>query len=92
MKGYDPANVIPGEVNTKKFECVIPLKENTAKLWRAAITKTYNDIVTERKGNGETQERRNSVLERRQSIATNVQKRNSGLGLTENDFEQSPLQ
>ena len=92
MKGYDPANIIPGELNTKKFECLIPLAENTAKLWRDAITKTYNDIVTETKEDGEKPEKRNSVLERRKSIAINAQKRNCGteLGLsnTEADFKQ----
>ena len=62
------ADVLPGEVNTKKFEFLIPLKEDSAKLWRMAITKTYKDIVTEPREKCNIAERRFSVIERRNSI------------------------
>ena len=88
LRGYDPAKIIPGKISTEKYECVIPLEENSAKFWRAAITKMYNDIVTESKGGDEKKERRNSVLERRKSMATNVRKHSIELGITEKDFER----
>ena len=56
LRGYDPAKIIPGKISTEKYECVIPLEENSAKFWRAAITKMYNDIVTESKGGDEKKE------------------------------------
>ena len=75
--------MIPGKVNIQKFEFVIPLEANTAKLWRTVITKAYHDnMFTEPIGNVENKERRNSVLERRKRIASDVQQRNSGLGQT----------
>lgn len=68
LKDMKRADVLPGEVNTKKFEFVIPLKEGSAKLWRKAITKTYKDIVTEPREKLNIKERRFSVIERRGSI------------------------
>ena len=60
-----------------KFEILIPLQDNTAHLWKMAITKTYKDIITEPRGKGEIGERRFSVIERRNSIVSSL--RSSGL-------------
>ena len=87
MRGYDPGKIIPGEMHTEKYECVIPIEENTAKLWRAAIAKKYKDVVTEHKVGNEKKERRHSVLERRKSIATNVRKHSKELVINEKDME-----
>ena len=69
MKDLKRTDVLPGEVNAKKFEFLIPLKEDSAKLWRMAITKTYKEIVTEPREKRNLTERRFSVIERRNSIA-----------------------
>ena len=68
MKDLKRTDVLPGEVNAKKFEFLIPLKEDSAKLWRMAITKGYKDIVTEPKEKCNIAERCFSVSERRNSI------------------------
>ena len=50
---------------------LIPLEDNTANLWREAITKTYRDIITEPRERKAESERRLSVLERRSSLVRN---------------------
>ena len=55
LRGYDPATVVPGNINTEKFECLVHLEENTAKLWKDVIAKTYSDIVVEKTGSKDKQ-------------------------------------
>ena len=69
LRDLKRADVLPGEVKTTKFEFLIPIKEDSAKLWRMAITKTYKDIVTEPREKRNLAERRFSVIARRNSIA-----------------------
>ena len=68
LRDLKRADVLPGKVNTKKFEFLIPLEEGSTKLWKMAITKTYKDIVTEPREKCNITERRFSVIERRHSI------------------------
>ena len=88
LRGYDPATVVPGNINTEKFECLVHLEENTAKLWKDVIAKTYSDIVVEKTGSKDKQEKRNSVLERRKSVASDAKKRNSVEGLNDEDLKK----
>ena len=69
LRDLNRLDVLPGEIKTTKFEFLIPLKEDSAKLWRMAITKTYKEIVTEPREKRNLTERRFSVIERRNSIA-----------------------
>ena len=69
LRDLKRSDVLPGEVKTSKFEFLIPIKKDSAILWRMAITKTYKDIVTEPKEKRNLAERRLSVIERRNSIA-----------------------
>ena len=68
LRGFDPSKIIPGKIIPERFECVIPLEQNTAELWKDAISKMYNDPVTEKQGEEQQRERRNSVIERRKSM------------------------
>ena len=88
LRGYDPATVVPGNINTEKFECLVHLEENTAKLWKDVIAKTYSNIVVEKTGSKDKQEKRNSVLERRKSVASDAKKRNSVEGLNDEDLKK----
>ena len=42
-----PSSLVPGQVDTARYEVVVPLREGTAGLWRKVITNTYSDVVTE---------------------------------------------
>ena len=50
------AEVLPGEVNNKRFEFVIPLKEGSAPLWRKSLKQTYPNIIV-------GAQRKNSVVD-----------------------------
>ena len=39
------AEIFPGEMNNKKFECVIPLKESSAAIWRKSLKQTYPNVI-----------------------------------------------
>ena len=41
----DMAEIFPGEMNNKKFECVIPLKESSAAIWRKSLKQTYPNVI-----------------------------------------------
>ena len=87
LKDLKLSEVIPGNINTTKHEILVPLKENTAHLWRIVITKTYKDIITEPRERGDISERRFSVIERRNSVASclrssGLRRRNGGVGLS----------
>ena len=69
LRDLKRADVLPGEVKTTKLEFLIPIKEDFAKLWRMAISKTYKDIVIEPREKRNLTERRFSVIERMNSIA-----------------------
>ena len=76
------SSIIPGQVDNKRYEVLVPLEEGTAHLWRQVITNTFSDLVKEpREGRNVMS---NSVIERRYSIATsnllNRQERDPGPG------------
>ena len=61
------SSIIPGQVDTRRYEVLVPLQEGTAHLWRQVVTNTFSDLVKEpREGSNVS----NSVIERRYSIAT----------------------
>ena len=61
------SSIIPGQVDTSRYEVLVPLEEGTAHLWRQVVTNTFSDLVREpREGRNVS----NSVIERRYSIAT----------------------
>ena len=75
------SSIIPGQVDTSRYEVLVPLEEGTAHLWRQVVTNTFSDLVREpREGRNVS----NSVIERRYSIATsnllNRQERDPGQG------------
>ena len=62
------SSIIPGQVDTRRYEVLVPLEEGTAHLWRQVVTNTFSDLVREpREGRNVMS---NSVIERRYSIAT----------------------
>ena len=62
------SSIIPGQVDTSRYEVLVPLEEGTAHLWRQVVTNTFTDLVREPRGEGRNLS--NSVIERRYSIAT----------------------
>ena len=76
------SSIIPGQVDNRRYEVLVPLEEGTAHLWRQVVTNTFSDLVREpREGKNVMS---NSVIERRYSIATsnllNRQERDPGPG------------
>ena len=61
------SSIIPGQVDTSRYEVLVPLEEGTAHLWRQVVTNTFSDLVREPR---EARNVSNSVIERRYSIAT----------------------
>ena len=41
------SSIVPGQVETSRYEVLVPLEDGTARLWRKVITNTYSDVVTE---------------------------------------------
>ena len=37
--------MLPGDMNNKRFECVIPLKEGSAATWRKSLKQTYPNVI-----------------------------------------------
>ena len=68
LRDLKRTDVLPGEINTRKFEFLVPIREGSAMLWRTAITKTYKEVVAEPKERPPVIERRLSVIERRNSV------------------------
>ena len=76
------SSIIPGQVDNRRYEVLVPLEEGTAHLWRQVVTNTFSDLVREpREGKNVMS---NSVIERRYSIATsnllNRQEKDPGQG------------
>ena len=77
LRNLSRHDLLPGIINTNKYEVLLPLEDSTAHLWKIAITKAYKDIIAEPREKKNGGERRLSVLERRNSIASSL--RSSGL-------------
>ena len=82
LKDLRRSEVFPGELNTKKCEAIIQLREGSAKLWRTAITKAYKHIVAEPR-EMQARERRFSVIQRRNSIVETLATRQEWRNLME---------
>ena len=69
LSAYDLplTSVIPGQLVEARYEVLIPLAENTAHLWRQVISSTFTNVIMEPRHLGSAS---NSVIERRNSIAT----------------------
>ena len=93
LRNLSLQSIIPGRINTSKYEVLIPLEDNTASLWRVAITKTFRDVIAEPREKKTVSERRLSVLERRSSLVNiypGYERRTGSLGVMQE--RRNPLQ
>ena len=67
MSGRALSSVIPGQLVEARYEVLIPLGENTAHLWRQVVSNTFSSVIMEPRNLDSVS---NSVIERRNSIAT----------------------
>ena len=67
MSGLALSSVIPGQLVEARYEVLIPLGENTAHLWRQVVNNTFSSVIMEPRNLDSAS---NSVIERRNSIAT----------------------
>ena len=67
MSGLALSSVIPGQLVEARYEVLIPLGENTAHLWRQVVSNTFSSVIMEPRNLDSVS---NSVIERRNSIAT----------------------
>ena len=67
VSGLSLSSVIPGQLVEARYEVLIPLGENTAHLWRQVVSNTFSSVIMEPRNLDSVS---NSVIERRNSIAT----------------------